>query len=105
VYSRSGLTHQAGLLESQGLITRAASADDQRAAVVDITEEGSARVAEALPDHVRVLRELLFDFLDGRDVRTLGDSPLALVFSSIPLRCISQPWRQRHQTRRRTRPR
>src|SRR5690349_7497216 len=37
VYSRSGLTHQAGLLEKEGLITRAASPDDQRATVVSIT--------------------------------------------------------------------
>jgi DNA-binding MarR family transcriptional regulator len=73
VYSRSGLTHQAGLLAKQGLITRAAAPDDQRATVVDITEEGRARVSKVLPGHVQVLRELLFDFLDDRDVRTLGD--------------------------------
>ena len=34
VYSRSGLTHQAGLLEKEGLITRATSPDDRRALVV-----------------------------------------------------------------------
>ena len=40
VYSRSGLTHQAGLLEKQGLISRAASSEDQRATVVEITARG-----------------------------------------------------------------
>lgn len=73
VYSRSGLTHQAGLLEKQGLITRGASPDDQRATVVDITEQGRARVAKALPGHIQVVRELLFDSLDHDDVRALGD--------------------------------
>ena len=34
VYSRSGLTYQAGLLEKAGLITRAASPDDDRATLV-----------------------------------------------------------------------
>lgn len=73
VYSRSGLTHQAGLLEQQGLITRAASPEDQRATVVDITEQGRARVAAVLPGHVQVVRDLLFDSLSERDVRALGD--------------------------------
>jgi DNA-binding MarR family transcriptional regulator len=73
VYSRSGLTHQAGLLEKEGLITRAGSPDDQRATVVGITEAGRARVAQVLPGHIQVVRELLFDSLSDRDVRTLGD--------------------------------
>src|SRR5215207_7415821 len=73
VYSRSGLTHQAGLLERDGLITRAMSPADQRATVVDITEEGRARVAKVLPGHVQIVRELLFDSLDHTDVRALGD--------------------------------
>ena len=73
VYSRSGLTHQAGLLEKQGLITRETSRDDQRATVVRITDEGRTRIAEVLPGHIRVVRELLFDGLDRADVRALGD--------------------------------
>src|ERR671936_1705901 len=39
VYSRSGLTHQAGLLEKAGLITRRPSPDDERATVVTITDK------------------------------------------------------------------
>jgi DNA-binding MarR family transcriptional regulator len=73
VYSRSGLTHQAGLLEKEGLITRAASPDDQRATVVSITEKGRARVAKVLPGHIEVVRDALFDSLSDRDVRTLGE--------------------------------
>jgi DNA-binding MarR family transcriptional regulator len=73
VYSRSGLTHQAGLLEAQGLITRSASPVDQRATVVEITEQGRDRVAAVLPGHIQVVRELLLDSLTEKDVRALGD--------------------------------
>jgi DNA-binding MarR family transcriptional regulator len=73
VYSRSGLTHQAGLLENAGLISRGTSPHDQRATVVDITEAGRARVDKVLPGHIEVVRNLLFEGLSAKDVRTLGD--------------------------------
>jgi DNA-binding MarR family transcriptional regulator len=73
VYSRSGLTHQAGLLENAGLITREVSAHDKRATVVDITKAGRARVAKVLPGHIQVVRDLLYGSLSDQDVHTLGD--------------------------------
>jgi DNA-binding MarR family transcriptional regulator len=73
VYSRSGLTHQAGLLETQGLITRQASTVDQRATIVSITKAGRARLTTVLPGHIDVVRGLLFDALSPHDVRALGD--------------------------------
>lgn len=73
VYSRSGLTHQAGLLEKDGLITRQPSSVDQRAVIVDITEAGRARLGAVLPGHIDVVRGLLFDSLSDRDTRTLGE--------------------------------
>lgn len=96
VYSRSGLTHQAGLLEKQGLISRAVSPDDQRATVVDITDEGRARVEQVLPGHVQVVRELLFESLSASDVRTLGDmmSTARDHMRSLPPRSASS--RSRH---------
>ncbi|WP_158896363.1 MarR family winged helix-turn-helix transcriptional regulator [Amycolatopsis anabasis] len=72
VYSRSGLTHQAGLLEKAGLITRATSPDDQRATLVTITRAGLDRVAAILPGHVDVVRDLLFDPLSKKDLDVLG---------------------------------
>ena len=44
VYSRSGITHQAKLLEQAGLITRTGCPDDQRATVVTITDAGLALI-------------------------------------------------------------
>lgn len=73
VYSRSGLTHQAGLLEKSGLITRAASPHDHRATLVDITDAGRARLSRVLPGHIEVVRDYLFDALSTPDVRILGD--------------------------------
>jgi DNA-binding MarR family transcriptional regulator len=73
VYSRSGLTHQAGLLEKAELITREGSHHDQRATVVDITDAGRARVAKVLPGHIQIVRDLLYDKLSDQDVNTLGD--------------------------------
>jgi DNA-binding MarR family transcriptional regulator len=73
VYSRSGLTHQAGLLQTAGLITRESSTRDQRATVVEITEKGRARVEKVLPGHIQVVRELLYGSLSDEDVRVLGD--------------------------------
>lgn len=73
VYSRSGLTHQAGLLEQAGLITRSASPHDQRATVVEITDAGRALIGRVLPGHVTTVHDLLFAPLSDRDVRILGD--------------------------------
>jgi DNA-binding MarR family transcriptional regulator len=73
VYSRSGLTYQAGLLEKAGLITRGPSPDDERATLVTITEKGLALVGRVLPGHIEVARRLLFDPLSDDDLHHLGD--------------------------------
>ena len=73
VYSRSGLTYQAGLLEKAGLITRGPSPDDDRATLVTITATGLALFDRVLPGHVQVVRRMLFDPLTGKDVGRLGD--------------------------------
>src|SRR5215211_2140082 len=58
VYSRSGLTYQAGLLEKAGLITRGPSSDDERATLVTITDNGRALFDRVLPGHIQVIRRL-----------------------------------------------
>jgi DNA-binding MarR family transcriptional regulator len=73
VYSRSGLTYQAGLLEKAGLITRGPSPDDERATLVTITDAGAALVARVLPGHIEVARSLLFEPLSAADVGRLGE--------------------------------
>jgi DNA-binding MarR family transcriptional regulator len=73
VYSRSGLTYQAGLLEKAGLITRGPSPDDERATLVTITDSGLARLGRVMPGHILVTRRLLFDPLSGEDLPRLRD--------------------------------
>ena len=74
VYSRSGLTHQAGLLEAAGLVTRAPSVDDERSVTVTITDAGRARLAAVFPGHIEVLKKLFLAPLGHDDVESLGRS-------------------------------
>jgi DNA-binding MarR family transcriptional regulator len=73
VYSRSGLTYQADLLEKAGLITRGPSPDDDRATLVTITGSGRTRLGQVMPGHVEVVRGLLFDSLSDGDVSQLRE--------------------------------
>jgi DNA-binding MarR family transcriptional regulator len=72
VYSRSGLTYQAGLLEKAGLVTRAPSPDDERGITVTITDAGRRRLAQVFPGHVEVVSQLLFEPLSAGDVKQLA---------------------------------
>jgi DNA-binding MarR family transcriptional regulator len=72
VYSRSGLTYQAGLLEKAGLITRGPCPDDERATLVTITDAGRALLSQVMPGHVQVTR-LLLDPLSDLDLDHLRD--------------------------------
>jgi len=71
VYSRSGLTYQAGQMENAGLVERHPSPDDDRGVTLSITEAGRVRLAKALPGHVEELQQLLFEPLSAQDVSTL----------------------------------
>jgi DNA-binding MarR family transcriptional regulator len=72
VYSRSGLTYQAGLLQKAGLVTRAPSRDDERSMIVTITEAGRERLEKVFPGHIEIVRSLLLDPLSREDVETLA---------------------------------
>ena len=72
VYSRSGLTYQAGLLETAGLVVRAPSADDERGITVTITDAGRARLAAVFPGHIELVQDLLFEPLSRDDVAALA---------------------------------
>jgi DNA-binding MarR family transcriptional regulator len=72
VYSRSGLTYQAGLLEKAGLVTRAPATDDERGVIVTITDAGRALLAQVLPGHVEVIGQQLFQPLSRKDAKALA---------------------------------
>src|SRR5919107_311204 len=73
VYSRSGLTYQAGLLEKAGLVVRSPSPDDERSVTVTITDAGRARLARVFPGHIEVVSQMLFEPLSRADVKALAD--------------------------------
>ncbi|MFD1721162.1 MarR family winged helix-turn-helix transcriptional regulator [Amnibacterium endophyticum] len=73
VYSRSGITYQAGLLERAGLVARGPAEDDERSTMVTITEAGRARLAAVFPGHLEALQRLLLDPMSDQDVRALAD--------------------------------
>ena len=99
VYSRSGLTYQAGLLEKADLITRGPSSEDERATLVTITGTGLALFGRVLPGHVQVIRRLLFDPLTGDDVGHLGD-----IMNRVRDHMRAQPPRSAAPRRRRPNP-
>jgi DNA-binding MarR family transcriptional regulator len=82
VYSRSGLTYQAGLLEKAGLITRGPSPDDERATLVTITDNGRALLGQVMPGHIQVTR-LLLDPLSDQDLHHLGDIMTRVVEATL----------------------
>ncbi len=72
VYSRSGLTYQAQLLDQRGLVTRSPSPDDERSTVVAITAAGRDVLAAVFPGHIEAVRALLFAPLSDDDAGDLA---------------------------------
>ncbi|WP_078940615.1 MarR family winged helix-turn-helix transcriptional regulator [Streptomyces cellulosae] len=73
VNSKSGLTYQIGQMEKAGLVRRRSCPSDDRAVFAVLTDEGMALLERAAPDHVELVRELLFDVLTPDQVRALAD--------------------------------
>lgn len=88
VYSRSGLTYQAGLLEKAGLVVRAPSPDDERSVTVTITDAGRALLDKVLPGHIEVVSGMLFEPLSRDDVTILAGllAPVRDHMRSVPPR-------------------
>lgn len=72
VYSRSGLTYQAQLLEQRGLIARAPSPDDERSTTVTLTEAGRTVLAAVFPGHINAVHSLMFAALSPDDIDELA---------------------------------
>ncbi|MGN8048851.1 MarR family winged helix-turn-helix transcriptional regulator [Curtobacterium sp. 22159] len=72
VYSRSGLTYQAQLLEQRGLVTRSPSPDDERSTIVALTEAGREVLAEVFPGHIATVHGLLFAPITDDDAADLA---------------------------------
>jgi DNA-binding MarR family transcriptional regulator len=98
VYSRSGLTYQAGLLEKAGLVARTPSPDDERSITVTITDAGRTLLERVLPGHIEVLRNLLFEPLSKDDVEAFSSllAPVRDHMRKTPPRSAAPRRRKRH---------
>lgn len=72
--SRSGMTRRVDRLVDEGLVTRANSDADGRGVVVALTEAGVARLAEAMPVHLREVNKLFVAKLSETELATLASA-------------------------------
>jgi DNA-binding MarR family transcriptional regulator len=71
-HSRSRVTHTVQRMETKGLVSRIASGEDRRGVVARLTDAGHARLTEAAPDHVALVRQHLFDLVAPDDLAVFG---------------------------------
>ncbi|GAB3256531.1 hypothetical protein GCM10027562_18850 [Arthrobacter pigmenti] len=66
--SLSRLSHVVRKLQERGWIERRPSPDDARVTTAYLTDEGMSTIEALAPEHVRTVRELVFDGLEEQDV-------------------------------------
>ena len=71
--SPSGVSRSVDRLAKIDLVERRTNPDDARSLLVGLTPQGLARLRAAQVSHHAVVRELLLDRLDERDVQHLGE--------------------------------
>jgi DNA-binding MarR family transcriptional regulator len=60
-WEQSRVSHQLRRMRARALLDRFDSAEDRRGATVEITDAGRDALAAAAPDHVALVRAVLFD--------------------------------------------
>lgn len=66
--SLSRLSHVVRKLQERGWIERRPSPEDARVTTACLTEDGMTTIKALAPEHVRTVRDLVFDGLDEQDV-------------------------------------
>jgi len=69
--SRSAMTRRVDRLVEEGLVRRTSSDADGRGVVISLTEAGLARLAEAMPVHLKGVSKLFLDRLDDQELAVL----------------------------------
>lgn len=72
VHSRSGLTYSAAKLESAGLLRREPSLLDGRSVTAVITDQGRSLLEKAMPGHVALVQQGVFEPLDDPQIEALA---------------------------------
>ncbi|WP_396925016.1 MarR family winged helix-turn-helix transcriptional regulator [Mycolicibacterium sp.] len=68
-WEQSRLSHQLTRMRGRGLLERQGSEQDRRGATVEITGAGSEALRTAAPDHVALVRSVLFDGMTATQLR------------------------------------
>jgi DNA-binding MarR family transcriptional regulator len=68
-WEQSRVSHQLRRMRARGLLERRDREDDRRGATVEITPAGSEALASAAPDHVNLVRSVLFDGMTDEQLR------------------------------------
>jgi DNA-binding MarR family transcriptional regulator len=71
--SLSRLSHVTKRLESKGWVYREPCPDDGRYTNAVLTDEGFAKLAEAAPGHVEIVRSLVIDALSDEQLRHVAE--------------------------------
>ena len=64
-WDRSRMSHQITRMEKRGLVTKLRCANDSRGIDVELTAHGRDVIERAAPDHVLMIRSIVFDQLDA----------------------------------------
>ncbi len=86
-WERSRLSHHVARMQRRDLVAREECEDDGRGAFVVLTPTGRHAIEDAAPHHVRTVRRLVLDPLDGQDVEDLSRivaTLLAQVTEDVP---------------------
>lgn len=82
ILSKSGATRLVAKLESMGLVRREIPADNRRATLASLTEEGERRLHEASPAFDRALRSAFVDPLTDEEMAVLSKTMRKLIAAS-----------------------
>ncbi|MBO0843403.1 MAG: MarR family transcriptional regulator [Nocardioides sp.] len=70
-WEKSRLSRQVMRMAARGLVERRECLDDRRGAFVDLTAAGRKAIEDAAPEHVTLIRSLMFDHFSPADVEAL----------------------------------
>lgn len=85
-FSASRLSHVAAKLEQRGWIRRDKLPTDARTNLVSLTDAGYSVLVDAAPGHVRQVRTMVFDSLDGEQRGHLREISESILRASERLR-------------------
>ncbi|GGF30817.1 MarR family winged helix-turn-helix transcriptional regulator [Subtercola lobariae] len=72
-WDRSRLSHHLGRMETRGLIRRTQHSEDNRGAVLHITDSGLAALRQASGPHLRSIKSLFADALSATQIEALTE--------------------------------